>query len=95
MPPNITAPMIQLYHALLSTTKHQKSTGIDILLWMCRPPSLRTPSCCLSSLPHAGSRRVRGRKKNGKRECCLVNGILGRGQVEGWGVNYEYSTYDN
>jgi hypothetical protein len=24
MPPNITAPKIQLYHALHSTTKHQK-----------------------------------------------------------------------
>ncbi len=41
MPPNITAPKVQLYHALLSTTKHQKSRRTDILLWICRPPSLR------------------------------------------------------
>jgi hypothetical protein len=54
-----------------------------------------TSSCCLSSLPLAGSRCVRGRKRNGKQEYCLVSGILGRWQVEGWGVNYEYSTYGN
>ncbi len=41
MPPNITAPKIQLYHALLSTTKHQRNRRTDILLWICRPPSLR------------------------------------------------------
>jgi hypothetical protein len=57
MPPNITAPKIQLYHGLLSTTKHHKNTRTDILLWICRPPSLRyvlllflpsPPSCGLS-----------------------------------------------
>ncbi len=45
-----------------------------------------TSSCCFSPLPLAGSRCVRGRKRNGNREYCLVSGILGRWQVEGWGV---------
>jgi hypothetical protein len=56
MPPNIIAHKIQLYHGLLSTTKHHKNTRTDILLWICRPPSLRyvlllflpSPSCGLS-----------------------------------------------
>jgi hypothetical protein len=54
-----------------------------------------TSSCCLSFLPLVGSHCVHGRKRNRKRKCCLVSGILGRWQVEGWGVNYEYSTYSN
>ncbi len=41
MPPNITTPKIQLYHGLISTTKHHKNTRTDIFLWICRPPSLR------------------------------------------------------
>jgi len=51
--------------------------------------------CWLSSLPLMGFHCVRGKTSNRKRECCLVGGILGRWQVEGWGVNYEYSTFDN
>jgi len=56
MPPNIKAPKIQLYHGLLSTTKHHKNTRTDLFLWICRPPSLcyvlllslLSPSCGLS-----------------------------------------------
>jgi hypothetical protein len=56
MPPNILAPKIQLYHGPLSTTKHYKNTRTDILLRICRPPSLpyvlllslNSPSCGLS-----------------------------------------------
>ncbi len=78
MPTNITAPKIQLYHALLSTTKHQKSKRTEILLWICRPPSLRYVLLLSLFSPFASSRFVRGRKRHGKRESCLVSGILGR-----------------
>jgi hypothetical protein len=100
MPPNITAPKIQLYHTLLSTTKHQKNTRTDILLCICRPPSLRyvllpsllSPSCGLSLCAW---------EKDETRECLgqwhsrpTALAPTGR-QVEGWGVIYEYSTYGN
>ncbi len=47
MPPNTTDRRIQLFHALLFITKHQKSTNIRILLRSFRPPSL----CCVLSAP--------------------------------------------
>jgi len=95
MPPNLTTPRIQLYHKLLSTTKHHKNKRTDILFWICCPPSLLYVLLLSLFSPSCGLSLSAWEKEKRKVGVLLGYGILGRLQVERWGVNYEYSMYGN